>query len=211
MTVILGVICVVLVAGLTTVILLQRSYNKTLTRRLANLQAELTTTSSNLSSAMDRQAASIKAEVDQRLVDHSKYCDEVDAILKSALAEEEKKWRELLKRIKSQFADAIAETQKESVEKQGQVISDVEKSLSKYMEQFRALMEREYLDQYEKMKRSPPRPNKKPKTKIVVPERFRSLDDDFNCGLEPEPPPEPEVSAEPKKPATKKRATKKKK
>lgn len=198
MTAILGVMCGILVAGLVTVVLLQRAHNKKTTLKLANLQAELVTRDSALSAAMDSRATAIETEVEQRLIDHTRYCENVEKLLKDAFTAEEKKWRELVERIKAQFNAAIQAARKESGEKQAEIMSDVRKDLDKQLDNFRGLMDQAYLEQYEKMRRNPPRPTKRPRTKITPPERYRSLDDDFNCmpATPAKPEPEPETEAE---------------
>lgn len=56
---------------------------------------------------------------------------------------------------------------------------DVEKMLADQASDFKVLLDNAYLEQYEKMKRSPPRSKKGPRKKVVEPpSKFRSLDDE---------------------------------
>jgi hypothetical protein len=196
---------VVLAIGLVAAFALQRQQNKSLTLKLAKMQAALTTQDTLTASKLD----AITVEVEERLIDHKKYCAGVEEALKSLLTQEESKWRELIERLKAQFGTAIEEARKETGEKQAEIMADIQKELTKQVDNFRSLMNQAYLEQYEKMRRNPPRPVKRPRSKVAPPERYRSLDDDFNCMPTPEPEPEPAATEEAAEPVKKKRTTRK--
>lgn len=52
------------------------------------------------------------------------------------------------------------------------------KALDDTLSDFQVLMKKAYLAEYEKMKRSPPKPSRAPKRKVDAPDKYRSLDDD---------------------------------
>lgn len=112
----------------------------------------------------------ISTSVEERLLNHTKYCATFDALVKHHLEAEEKKWRELLAVATCRFT---AECDVGFVK--------MTQDLEKVMMNFKSLLEQSYLDEYEKMRKNPPRPKKGPRKKIDPPQRYRSLDDEFNC------------------------------
>lgn len=130
----------------------------------------------------------ISSTVEERLVNHAKYCERVDALVKTQIAEEEVKWRELIEAATCRMREIITEGQQEMSAQQESDLAEVKRELDKQMMNFQALLKQSYLDEYEKMRTNPPRPKKGPRKKIDPPQRWRSLDDDFSYA----PPPEPE-------------------
>lgn len=55
------------------------------------------------------------------------------------------------------------------------ILKDIEKSATN----FRSLLNQAYLEEYEKMRKNPPRPKRGPKIKVDPPSKYRFLDDDF--------------------------------
>lgn len=132
----------------------------------------------------------ISATVEERLVNHAKYCERVDTLVKAKIAEEEQKWRELINAATCRMREIIGEGQQEMSVQQESDLAEVKRELDKQMMNFQALLKQSYLDEYEKMRVNPPRPKKGPRKKIDPPQRWRSLDDDFSYA----PPPEPETT-----------------
>lgn len=69
----------------------------------------------------------------------------------------------------------------------GQVSKDIklardgwQKSLDDQVSDFQVLLKNAYLSEYDKMKRTPPRPSRAPKRKVNAPDRYRSLDADWS-------------------------------
>jgi hypothetical protein len=158
----------------------------------------------------------ISAEVEERLISHTKYCERVDTLVRQYLEAEEKKWRELLSletcRIEDAVEKAIGESralqeshEAEIKQRQNDNKAQLQQELEKTMSNFKGLLEQTYLEEYEKMRRNPPKPKKGPRKKIEPPQRYRCLDDqfDFCPPVEPEKQPEPSDSSPTKK--TKKR------
>jgi len=54
----------------------------------------------------------------------------------------------------------------------------VDLMLKTQLTDFKVLLDNAYLEQYEKMRRSPPRPKKGPRKKVDPPSQYRSLDDE---------------------------------
>jgi hypothetical protein len=124
----------------------------------------------------------ISTSVEERLISHTKYCERVESLVQKQLEIEEEKWRELV-------ADATCRMREELAANEALTKHELDKTMSN----FKALLSQSYLDEYEKMRRSPPRPKKGPRKKIEPPQRYRSLDAEFNfC-----PPAEPAKPAEP--------------
>lgn len=127
-----------------------------------------------------RVETEISATVEERLVSHAKYCEQVDALVKAQLAEESVKWRELLVGETHRIKGALTTARKDAQDQVQRDWAEIEALLEKQKMNFKGLLEEAYLEQYEKMRRSPPRPKKGPRKKIDPPQRFRSLDDDFS-------------------------------
>lgn len=136
----------------------------------------------------------ISASVEERLVSHTKYCEKVDALVQKQLEIEEQKWRELVAQATCRMRETMQQAVKEfAAQMEGNEVA-IKHDLEKQMMNFKALLDQSYLDEYEKMRKNPPKPKKGPRKKIDPPQRFRSLDDDFNfCPpVEPAEPSEPE-------------------
>lgn len=151
--------------------------------------------------------AKISASVEERLVSHTKYCERVDSLVQKQLEAEEVKWRELVADATCRMKEAIKKAHKEAAEEMATNQAGIKHDLEKQMMNFKALLDQSYLDEYEKMRRNPPKPKKGPRKKIDPPQRYRSLDDEFNfC-----PPAEPSKPEEPSEPTEEPKAKKKKK
>ena len=123
----------------------------------------------------------ISTSVEERLVNHAKYCEKVDALVQKQLEAEENKWRELIVAATCRIKGVINAGHKEMSAKQEADMTEITHALEKQMTNFKALLNQSYLDEYEKMRYNPPRPKKGPRKKIDPPQRYRSLDDEFNC------------------------------
>ncbi len=164
-------------AGLVTSVALQRRENRRL--REAIVQTE----------------KNISIKVEERLINHTKYCDGLDALVRERLEKEYEKWAELIEAAKCQVKETVENvtlegkkmltlTKKEIVSSLERVDEEVNKKLEKQKVDFKGLLDAAYLEQYEKMRRNPPRPKKGPRKKIDPPSRYRSLDDEF-CSVPP--------------------------
>ena len=133
----------------------------------------------------------ISAHVEERLVSHAKYCEQVDALVKKRLAEEEAKWRELIEAATCRVSEAVEKHRRDTVSQVGEYkkeaeaklaedMGEIEKTLEKQKMNFKSLLDQAYLEEYEKMRVKPPRPKKGPRKKVDPPSRYRSLDDEFN-------------------------------
>jgi hypothetical protein len=140
--------------------------------------------------------AKISQHVEERLLSHAKYCAEVDAKVKSQLAAEEAKWRELIAaagcRVKGVLNQWLIDMEGQNQKAVAQAATKLEKDfaeviavLEKHKIDFKGLLDAAYIEQYEKMRRNPPRPKKGPRKKVNPPSRYRSLDDDFCCEVPP--------------------------
>ena len=58
------------------------------------------------------------------------------------------------------------------------VRGQVDEMMKTQMTDFKVLLDNAYLQQYEKMRRNPPRPKKGPRKKVDPPSQYRSLDDE---------------------------------
>lgn len=128
----------------------------------------------------------ISSSVEERLVNHTKYCETVDTLVQQQLAKEEQKWAELIAAATCRIKGSLTRVQNETKKDQDAVAVKLTQELEKLMMNFKSLLEQSYLDEYEKMRKNPPRPKKGPRKKIDPPQRYRSLDDDFNCMPPPE-------------------------
>lgn len=178
------VVLVVVVLVLATVVVLGTLEVRRLRRNNKELQEKLTQVEQKIS-----------ASVEERLVSHTKYCERVDALVQKQLETEEEKWRELVADATCRMKEAIKKAHKEAADEMATNQAEIQRDLEKTMMNFKSLLDQSYLDEYEKMRRNPPKPKKGPRKKIDPPQRYRSLDDEFNyC-----PPAEPsEQPSEPK-------------
>jgi len=113
----------------------------------------------------------ISASVEQRLVSHTKYCEQVDALVKERLAEEEAKWRELIEAATCRVSEAVDEhrratvskvagCKKEAAEKLAEDMEEIKATLEKQKMNFKSLLDQAYLEEYEKNVREFSNPEK---------------------------------------------------
>ena len=129
----------------------------------------------------------ISTSVEERLVNHTKYCETVDTLVQQQLGKEERKWTELIDAATCRIKGSLTRVQSDMKKDRDAVNAQFTQELEKVRMNFKALLEQSYLDEYEKMRKNPPRPKKGPRKKIDPPQRYRSLDDEFNCMPTPEP------------------------
>lgn len=138
----------------------------------------------------------LNTKVEDRLISHTKYCADLDTLIRSRLEQECTKWSELLEEAECQVEVAVEKAtieatkmvQRNKVELAASLQKmsvEVSKKMDDQKSGFKSLMDAAYLEQYEKMRRNPPRPKKGPRKKIDPPNRYRSLDDEF-CSVPPQ-------------------------
>lgn len=134
---------------------------------------------------LDTMEQKISTSVEERLVSHAKYCEQVDALVQTQLKIEEKKWRELLDESVALVSQEVREGHAEAAAKIDAANTEFAAAIEKSRMNFKALLDQAYLEEYEKMRKSPPKPKTGPRKKVAAPERYRSLDDDFAFEVKP--------------------------
>lgn len=149
-----------------------------------------------LRTLVDTIENNLNTKVEDRLISHTKYCADLDALIRSRLEQEYTEWSELIGDAECQVVVAVEKVtieatkmvQRNKVELAAllkKMIVEVSEKMDEQKLGFKSLMDAAYLEQYEKMRRNPPRPKKGPRKKIDPPNRYRSLDDEF-CFVTPQ-------------------------
>ena len=79
----------------------------------------------------------------------------------------------------NRLVQSILMEERNEISEQICVLKDeTEAAIAKSKADFKYLLEKAYLEEYEKMRINPPRPKKGPRNKVEAPSKYRSLDDE---------------------------------